>query len=467
MRYLSSGEVSTALRPFYFSVHPDLFGQHPAERTVNENSLKQLSSYLESLQQRRSVRPISLKFYLRSQADKGSFRRVTLNISERDSRNAVLRVLKSCDLPTTYVDNITPTPSSPPKHADPFTGPPKKSTAWQKYERMFKDNDDAQIIRGMVRKAKEDESLLPWLERNIKDAADKQAACYPLQEEVKRLQMELAQNLGLKEIIWDCGWNITHFRGCLQSFQALTRDHPEQMQVLKGRTLVFGSDTGVSWKGNILLSSGEVRNNWLDFLKNVWQQDAALSVIPAMQKAVSRVLRDIKVVHRKFQPYIMARNYANQLRHLVTSLSDHQGSKGYPKSWPMSLDKFELVVEPEAGPLMLSPTGQFIVPSSCPASLLVGFLSDHLSEAEQLLNNYKMNKHVEKDLHQRCIEELELLSLHKEDNVTPDLMIACCTKLLAHKYELGTTFKGRCLWVTNYYSVMSDGQICIPWNWKL
>lgn len=31
-RYLSSGEVSTALRPFYFSVHPDLFGQHPNER---------------------------------------------------------------------------------------------------------------------------------------------------------------------------------------------------------------------------------------------------------------------------------------------------------------------------------------------------------------------------------------------------------------------------------------------------
>lgn len=32
MRFLSSGEVSTALRPFYFSVHPDLFGKHPNER---------------------------------------------------------------------------------------------------------------------------------------------------------------------------------------------------------------------------------------------------------------------------------------------------------------------------------------------------------------------------------------------------------------------------------------------------
>lgn len=31
-RFLSSAEVSAALRPFYFSVHPDLFGRYPAER---------------------------------------------------------------------------------------------------------------------------------------------------------------------------------------------------------------------------------------------------------------------------------------------------------------------------------------------------------------------------------------------------------------------------------------------------
>lgn len=32
MRALSTGEVSTALRPFYFTVHPDLFGQYPTQR---------------------------------------------------------------------------------------------------------------------------------------------------------------------------------------------------------------------------------------------------------------------------------------------------------------------------------------------------------------------------------------------------------------------------------------------------
>lgn len=82
---------------------------------------------------------------------------ITLNLSEHDTRKAVLRVLKTCDLPTTYVDSITPAPAS--KTEDSFSKFNQKSAAWQKYESIFKDNDDA-VIRGMVRKAKEEESLL-------------------------------------------------------------------------------------------------------------------------------------------------------------------------------------------------------------------------------------------------------------------------------------------------------------------
>ena len=48
-RSLSSSQVSTALRPFYFLVHPDLFGRWPQEQAVNEASLKQLKSYLKSV----------------------------------------------------------------------------------------------------------------------------------------------------------------------------------------------------------------------------------------------------------------------------------------------------------------------------------------------------------------------------------------------------------------------------------
>jgi len=240
----------------------------------------------------------------------------------------------------------------------------------------------------------------------------------------------------------------------------------EEFNINKGRTLVFGNDTGVSMDGQILLNSGEVRNNWLDFIKNIPKDEAILRNVPAFEKAVSRVLKDIQVVRRKFQPKTMAKQYENNLRRLTTSLSDYQGSKGYPKSWPDSLATFELVVETEAGPLMLSPTGQFIVPCSCPSFLIVNFISDNLEKATQLLNEYKSHKWVERELHRQCLKSLKLRALTKDDCITPHLMITCLENLLKHKNELGL-LDGVRLAVTNYYSVMSDGQMCIPWNWKL
>lgn len=43
----------------------------------------------------------------------------------------------------------------------------------------------------------------------------------------------------------------------------------------------------------------------------------------------------------------------------------------------------------EAGPLCVSPTGQFIAPSTCPGTILVDFLSCHMNEAAEKSEAYK------------------------------------------------------------------------------
>lgn len=63
---ITSSEALRALRPFYLAVHPDLFPQHPRERSTNEDSLKKLNSYLDALvvsgcgQGERTVTPVAL-----------------------------------------------------------------------------------------------------------------------------------------------------------------------------------------------------------------------------------------------------------------------------------------------------------------------------------------------------------------------------------------------------------------------
>jgi hypothetical protein len=73
-----------------------------------------------------------------------------------------------------------------------------------------------------------------WLKNNVSEALKKLAACQPVREEIVRLQKGLCDTLGVQSVVWDCGWNVTHFRGCLLSFQALARHHPNIMHTLQG-----------------------------------------------------------------------------------------------------------------------------------------------------------------------------------------------------------------------------------------
>jgi hypothetical protein len=70
-----------------------------------------------------------------------------------------------------------------------------------------------------------------------------------------------------------------------------------------------------------------------------------LSRIPDVERAVSRSLRDIRIVHRRFQPTVLAEDYEVNLRQLVTSIGDYKGRVGFPKHWPEKLTHLQLVVE--------------------------------------------------------------------------------------------------------------------------
>lgn len=74
---------------------------------------------------------------------------------------------------------------------------------------------------------------------------------------------------------------------------------------------------------------------------------------------------------------------------MITNVLDYLGKNKFPESWPASLKDYELVVESESGPLMVSPTGQLISPSTCPGFLLVDFITKNLEEALTRQEIYK------------------------------------------------------------------------------
>lgn len=99
------------------------------------------------------------------------------------------------------------------------------------------------------------------------------------------------------------------------------------------------------------------------------------------ENTLSQVLRDIQIARRKFMPKTLAQNYSSHLSKVITNILDFLTKNKFPETWPESLRNYELVVESESGPLMVSPTGQLISPSTCPGFLLVDFISRNLEEA--------------------------------------------------------------------------------------
>ncbi|XP_052868518.1 T-cell activation inhibitor, mitochondrial [Anopheles cruzii] len=482
-RMISSSEVATALRPFYFAVHPDLFGRYPQERQVNEDSLKQLSAHLESLLSQRRVLPSTprtLPFYIRASnepQDRGTFHLIKVPLERTiDTKLVLRRILESCNLSTDFVDKMQTTDagSSTQTRAtfDEFQQRPQQSFYYKKRseynfgKERATDDEEFDMFQFRIKKVRENETLKKWLRTNVVTAAVRTKAVQELREEVEKLKEGVTKKLQLREIIYDCGWNVEHFRGCLKSLEKLAELHPGAMDGLKDRTLVFAAFTGVSLEGHVMLFTGDVQWNWLELIKNIDKHDSYLRKLPAYEYALSQVLRNIRIGRRKFMPKAQAMAYASHLRRITTTLLDYLSKSKFPKVWPETLSQYELVVESEAGPLMVSPTGQLIVPATCPGSLLVDFLSTHLAEALEKQSSYDRHKHIERDLHARCLAQFRLLSLAKDDSVTPDRMIECLEKLLAKGTVAELELTELNLNITTYYSVLADGTVCIPWDWK-
>ena len=113
-RGLSSAQVSTALRPFYFLVHPDLFGKWPQEQAVNETSLKQLKSYLSIMidEKRKPTKPLNATFYVKPRFERRRPRKINLKLNRGEGakvRKAVTAILSTVELPTSFVDSIPDT----------------------------------------------------------------------------------------------------------------------------------------------------------------------------------------------------------------------------------------------------------------------------------------------------------------------------------------------------------------------
>uniref|UniRef100_A0A8D2QTM3 T cell activation inhibitor, mitochondrial n=1 Tax=Zosterops lateralis melanops TaxID=1220523 RepID=A0A8D2QTM3_ZOSLA len=464
-RTLSGADAINALRPFYFAVHPDFFGQHPKEREVNENSLKRLNGYLENLQKPgfRSFKPTQLTFYVREREPNSSnvqesfsasgFRAVSFTLHTRDLLSTVLDILNSCSLSTEHVQSLNVN-SQPHKEAKSTVNRPIK---WDKTYYSFTGFKDPEEELEQAQRV--ETTLLSWLDDNEASAVKKLKKSLPLRKELERLKIELSHELQLSDIRWQRSWGIAHRCSQLHSLGRLVQQRPEILENVKGRTVVFTDRSGMSAAGHVMLGTMDVHHHWTKIFERLPNYYKLQKGLLLLEDRISQLLGGIQVIYiEELQPLLTLEEYFEILNSFYNKLRDSR-----LPFHPRSLRGLQMILESDRYAPSLHEFGHFMIPTVCDPAALQWFIFSKAQEARENLKRKEEMMITEKELINTSMERFSLDRLYKEPSVSSAQMIDCCKRLLEESLPY---LQGMHLCVSHFYSVLQDGDLCIPWNWK-
>ncbi|XP_073534145.1 T-cell activation inhibitor, mitochondrial isoform X1 [Phyllobates terribilis] len=514
-RSLSGADAVNALRPFYFAVHPDFFGQHPREREVNENSLKRLNGYLENIQKPGlgSHKPAQLTFYVRgtvqnpendqASSRESGFRTVSFTLDSRDLLSTVLGILNSCSLSTDHVQSSSDRVGSTKTATSSFYRPIK----WDKTFYSFTGYKDPE--KELEQAQKTETTINSWIQSNQEVAQKKLNNSIPLREELERLKTELSDKLQLSNVrervlhsgqttpmgikslkgavakkkhggvlsrpmfvifllsdfnennlwIWQRSWGIAHRCGQLHSLGRLIKHNCESLKMAKGHTVIFTDRTGMSAAGHVMLGTMDVHHHWTKLFERLPSYYVLQGKLLQLQDRISHVLGGIDIVHiEELQPLLTMEEYYSVLDAFCKKLLNRR-----VPIHPRSLRGLQMILENDHYVPRLHEMGHFIIPTVCDPPSLQWFLLAHAPKAREKLKKKEELKSKEQELTDACKDSASLSRLYKEPSVSCEQMISCCQRLIE---EPQPSLVGMHLCVSHYYSVLQDGDLCIPWNWK-
>ncbi|XP_061163315.1 T-cell activation inhibitor, mitochondrial-like [Saccostrea echinata] len=451
-RWLSVSEAATALRPFYFTVHPDLFGQHPRERSINEDSLKKLHQYIFALRKQERVSPTNLTFFAKRDTDNFSLNHVKVHLASPSIRDTVATVLTSCQLPLDYINTLSDVPTTTKRRV--YHGPD--------FGDIFAGRKGGEAFYRKVRKL----NLISWLKTNSKISRKNTKESQEYEKDVQDITKRLNKLVGVRAVKWHTNWGPRRYTACLTSLEKVSENHPEMVKkYLAGRDVVISDRNGVSLSGEVCLNHTDVPQVWLMRLTAVPAYDAVLERLPYMELELSRLLCHIKIRRRERHHIVMAEEYELLLNKILNTLRRNQdlvrrGFKGRDLSY------LEMVVEGSSAPLTLTNLGQYLIPVSMPGSMIIEFIKNTQHQAEELLRDSISLRMIEDEVIEQCRDKLGLCDLEKDLNISPAQMTQCCERLMDRSSDIATNVEGISIRVTQYYSVTDDGLVCIPWNWS-
>lgn len=227
----------------------------------------------------------------------------------------------------------------------------------------------------------------------------------------------------------------------------------------KGRVVIFTDRTGMSAAGHVMLGTTDVHHHWTRLFESIPSYYLLQRKVLQLQERVSHLLGGIEIVHiEEMQPLLSLEEYCSALDAFCNKLL-----KRRVPIHPRSLRGLQMILENDRFVPRLHEMGHFSIPSVCDPASLQWFLVTHAQKARDNLKRKEELKFVEQELTKACTDRASLSRLYKEPSVSSKQMIDCCRRLIEEPLP---SLDGMHLCVSHYYSILQDGDLCIPWNWK-
>ncbi|XP_074051708.1 T-cell activation inhibitor, mitochondrial isoform X3 [Macrotis lagotis] len=386
---------------------------------------------------------------------KQGFRAVTFTLHTRDLQSTVLDILNSCSLSTEHIPNLSANVASQaPKRAKKIFDRPIK---WDKTYYSFTGFKDPEEELEKVQRM--ETSLMSWLDSNEKSAIKKLTSSLPLREELDRLKDELSHQLLLSDIRWQRSWGIAHRCSQLHSLSRLAQQNLEVLQNVKGCTVTFTDRSGMSALGHVMLGTMDVHHHWTKLFERLPSYFALQRKLVLLEDRISYLLGGIQVVYlEELQPALTIEEYYALLDSFCSRLL-----KSRLPFHPRSLRGLQMILDSDRYAPSLHELGHFNIPTLCDPVSLQWFIFTKATQARENMKRRDELKEMEKELIQASMKKFSLTKLYKEPSVSSGQMIDCCRRLLEQSLP---RLQGMHVCISHFYSVMQDGDLCIPWNWK-
>ncbi|XP_021113192.1 T-cell activation inhibitor, mitochondrial isoform X2 [Heterocephalus glaber] len=302
-------------------------------------------------------------------------------------------------------------------------------------------------------------TLTSWLHNNGKMAVKKLKNSLPLRKELDRLKEELSNLLQLSDIRWQRSWGVAHRCSQLHSLGRLAQQDLGTLQKAKGCTLIFTDRSGVSAVGHVMLGTMDVHHHWTKLFERLPSYFDLRRKLVLLENQISGLLGGIQVVYiEELQPLLTLEEYYSLLDVFYNRLL-----KSRVPFHPQSLRGLQMTLNSDRYAPSLHELGHFNIPTLCDPENLQWFILTRAQQARENLKRKEQLEVAEGELIRASASQFALEKLYKEPSVSTRQMVACCERLALRPRP---ALRGMHLCVSHFYSVLQDGDLYIPWDWK-